>query len=78
MISQSMLNSFIGTIDRYGLRTLSVETKSSASRVSEDRNRFWAVLDSSILPTVSQAMACGQRKAALEIVLKSAKDAGSV
>lgn len=73
-----MLNSFIGTIDRYGLRTLSVETKASTRRIPENGNRFWAVLDPSVLPTVSRAMACGQRQAALEIVLKSARDAGSV
>jgi len=48
VVLQIMLDSFIGTFDQHGLRTLRSETNQSPAFVERRRQgRFWAVLDRS-------------------------------
>ena len=71
MISQVMLDSFIGTFDQRGLRTLKSETKQTRAFVERRRHgRFWAVLDRSVVPSINLAIAKGDSRSALQIVLQ--------
>ena len=79
MISQVMLDSFIGTFDQRGLRTLKSETKQTRAFVERRRHgRFWAVLDRSVVPSINLAIAKGDSRSALQIVLQQARDIGSI
>ena len=74
-----MLDSFIGTFDQHGLRTLRSETNQSPAFVERRRQgRFWAVLDSSLVPTINRAIAAGDSRTALQIVLQQARDIGTI
>lgn len=79
MVLQTMLDSFIGTIDQQGLRTFKSETNQPRSFIERRRQgRFWAVLDSSVVPSINQAIAKGDSRTALQIVLQQARDIGSI
>ena len=79
MISQVMLDSFIGTFDQRGLRTLKSETNQTRTFVERRRcGRFWAVLDRSVVPSINLAIAKGDTRSALQIVLQQARDIGSI
>ena len=74
-----MLDSFIGTIDQYGLRTLKSETDQTQAFIEQRREgRFWAVLDNSLVPAINQAIAKGDSRTALQIVLQQAREIGSI
>jgi len=52
-----MLDSFIGTFDQHGLRTLRSETNLTPAFAERRRQgRFWAVLDRSLVPSTNRAM----------------------
>ena len=74
-----MLDSFIGTFDQRGLRTLKSDTKQARAFVERRRHgRFWAVLDRSVVPSINLAIAKGDSRSALQIVLQQARDIGSI
>ncbi|MDA8562869.1 hypothetical protein N9L06_00290 [Mariniblastus sp.] len=74
-----MLDSFIGTFDQHGLRTLKSETNQTHAFIERRRQgRFWAVLDISLVPTINEAIATGDSRTALQIVLQQARDIGSI
>lgn len=74
-----MLDSFIGTFDQHGLRTLKAETNQTPAFIERRRQgRFWAVLDSSLVPSINLAIAKGDSRTALQIVLQQAREIGSI
>ena len=74
-----MLDSFIGTFDQRGLRTLKSETNQTRAFVERRRHgRFWAVLDRSVVQSINLAIAKGDSRSALQIVLQQARDIGSI
>lgn len=74
-----MLQSFTGTVDRNGIRSLEVESDSGPRRI-EDRDlaEFWAVLDSADLESIQLAIHSGQRRHALRMVSERAQSMGSM
>ena len=76
-----MLQSFVGTIDVQGLRSLRPEPdhdmwmKSSNESVA---GTIWAVLDSADLMTVQVALRTGQKRRALQLLSESARSIGPV
>ena len=79
VISQVMLDSFIGTFDQQGLRSFRSETNQTRAFVERRRHgRFWAVLDRSVVPSINLAIAKGDSRSALQIVLQQARDIGSI
>ena len=75
-----MLESFIGTFDSTGLRSLTTEETPSAARRSHHEQvvEFWAVLDTSELPLIQKAFLLGQRGAALDLIAQQAKSLGRI
>ena len=79
VVLQIMLDSFIGTFDQQGLRTFKSETDQTRAYIERRRHgRFWAVLDRSVVPSINQAIAKGDSRSALQIVLQKARDIGSI
>lgn len=79
VVLQIMLDSFIGTFDQQGLRTFKSETDQTRAYIERRRHgRFWAVLDRSVVPSINQAIAKGDSRSALQIVLQQARDIGSI
>lgn len=79
VVLQIMLDSFIGTFDQQGLRTFKSETDQTRAFIERRRHgRFWAVLDRSVVPSINQAIAKGDSRSALQIVLQQARDIGSI
>ena len=79
MVLQIMLDSYIGTFDQQGLRTFRSETNQTRSFIERRRlGRFWAVLDRSVVPSINHAIAKGDSRSALQIVLQQARDIGSI
>lgn len=73
-----MLDSYIGTFDHHGLRSLKSESDVPHSILAHCKGQFWAVLDRSFVPSIHQAIAKGDSIAALKIVLQQARDIGSI
>lgn len=75
-----MLQSFIGTCDSFGLRSLRIEDPLVSAERENDRAvvRFWAILDSAQIPSIQHAVMLGNRDAALELVASSARSFGRV
>ena len=74
-----MLDSFIGTFDQQGLRTFRAETYQTRTYIERrPLGRFWAVLDRSVVPSINHAIAKGDSRSALQIVLQQARDIGSI
>lgn len=71
-----MLQSFIGTLDAAGIRTLRSEDETTVVVRRVHGVPFWAVLDSSELPSIHAALIRGQRGTALELLLSQARDFG--
>lgn len=73
-----MLQSFIGTIDTTGLRSLRNEEYVESVVTLEDPDvvRFWAILDTNQLPQIRRALLMGHRGAALNLVEQQAKSLG--
>ena len=73
-----MLQSFIGTYDQAGLRSLRDEdefTVASHLDVSGPVS-FWAILDSDELPGIQHALTLGHRVTALQLLITTAKSLG--
>lgn len=75
-----MLQSFVGTFDAVGLRTLKSEDEAvdtdgfpSVRFVPEGLVPFWAILDSTELPTIQKALLSGERDRAWELLVQQAK-----
>lgn len=75
-----MLESFVGTIDERGLRTLTPEPDESwKPQETVDRvAAFWAVVDSAKLPEICEALRNGERQRAWQLLSASARSLGSV
>lgn len=73
-----MLDSFIGTFDQHGLRTLKSEIGEQRSFIERIPGQFWAVLDRSFVPSINLAIAKGDSRTALQIILQQARDIGSI
>ena len=75
-----MLRSFVGTIDDLGLRTLTPEPdeRRRPQEAVERVAAFWAVVDSADLPEIRQALRCGERRRALQLLSAYARSLGSV
>jgi len=75
-----MLQSFIGTFDTAGLRSLKTEDSAPAPLAGcfPLPGQFWAVLDTDELPSIRRAMMLGQRGTALDLLLQQAKCFGSI
>ena len=72
-----MLQSFIGTFDAAGLRTLrSEEAESSGKSIQSSGVPFWAILDSKELPSIQNALLLGHRCTAFELLARGAKSLG--
>jgi hypothetical protein len=73
-----MLQSFIGTFDVAGLRTLksedeAVESESWPIAYPVGSVPFWAILDNSELLPIHQALLTGNRSRAWELLVQQAK-----
>lgn len=76
-----MLQSFVGTIDERGLRTLTPEPEGGhvfGCDLESRRHAFWAVVDSSNLREIHEALLHGQRRQALQLLVNYARSIGSV
>jgi hypothetical protein len=76
-----MLQSFIGTFDAVGLRSLQREDDAGEAdqRPLAPINGtvpFWAILDTGELPTIHQALVLGHRSRAWELLAEQAKCLG--
>lgn len=73
-----MLQSFVGTIDTFGLRSLRGEDASASvpHRNFGDAVPFWAILDSQELPRIVEALTHGKRGAALLLLEERAHSLG--
>ncbi len=79
MVRADMLQSFRGTIDEYGLRSLRIEENAIVRYEGEPTIReFWAVLDSDDLRTIRAAFLAGDRRAALSLVCERSQSIGAV
>ena len=74
-----MLQSFIGTLDAAGLRSLRTEDDALPAPLSDSEFvPFWVILDSSELPSIERALVLGQRQTALQLLVAVAKSLGPV
>lgn len=73
-----MLDSFIGTFDEYGLRTLETEGGKRHCSLIGDRPKFWAVIDRAELAPIKLAMAAGDTRSALKLIVQQARDFGRI
>lgn len=71
-----MLQSFVGTFDAVGLRTLQTEGDSIVPGqlipCSAGSVPFWAILDTAVLPPIQHALSLGYRSTAWEILAQQA------
>lgn len=73
-----MLDSYIGTFDHHGLRSLKSENDVPPAILARQPGQFWAVLDRSLVPSINQAIAKGDSISAMQIVLQQAREIGSI
>ena len=74
-----MLDSFVGTYDWAGLRTLKRELGSDSNRFGDrTSNEFWAIIDDDELVEIETAVLMGQRKSALELIFTRAQSLGRI
>ena len=74
-----MLQSFRGTIDTHGIRTLRLESDEDFSRQQHyPINEFWVVLNHTDLPAIRAILASGDRARALRRVCEQAVSLGLV
>ena len=75
-----MLQSYIGTIDMSGLRSLRTEECGESVAPLGDPTvvSFWAILDTDQLPEICRALVMGHRGAALSLVTQQAKSLGRI
>lgn len=76
-----MLQSFVGTIDAQGLRSLNPEPDGEVwpgSSHDAGAGTIWAVLDSADLIAVRDALRDGQKRRALQLLSEYARSLGPV
>lgn len=75
-----MLQSYIGTFDSDGLRSLWTEEHCEHARRQRDGRvvEFWAVIDSEELHPIRRAMILGDRGTALELIGQQAISLGRI
>ena len=75
-----MLQSFRGTLDAHGIRSLRIETGDECWRGSNAQGRaeFWAVLNDSELPIIRANIQAGDRWRAMKLLNERAVCLGSV
>ncbi len=74
-----MLQSFRGTIDRFGIRSLREETDEPIRFLATGSlAEFWAVMDASELPTIRAAVSTGDRSAALSLLCERSVSMGMI
>jgi hypothetical protein len=73
-----MLESFVGTFDHRGLRSLRPEDprEDFDGRVVEPNGRFWAIIDTDNVSPIHEALVVGQRGAALDLLAQKAVSLG--
>ena len=79
MIRGIMLESFRGTIDAQGIRSLRPEgDEEFAYQMDKSAVHFWAVLSQQELPRICDALASGDRQLATKLVFEAATSMGSI
>ena len=75
-----MLEAFIGTYDKSGLRSLRPDGGVDPLRLAAEPNSvlFWAVLDWDELPVIRQAVIDGRRQSALRLLNERALTLGGI
>ena len=74
-----MLQSFRGTLDAHGIRSLRIETGDECSLGrGQGRAEFWAVLNDSELPIIRATIQAGDRWRAMKLLNERAFCLGSV
>ena len=74
-----MLQSFRGTVDVGGIRSLELETEEAIRpRLGSSVGEFWAVLDATELPIIRAAVRAGDRRAALSLICERSTFIGSI
>ena len=79
VVQADMLQSFRGTIDAHGIRTLRLEKDEEFERRLDDSvAEFWAVLNRRELPEIRRAFESGNRQLALRLLSDRATSMGSI
>ncbi len=75
-----MLKSFVGSYNATGLHSLHTEDGLRLKHISREGGTipFWAILESDVVPHIERALWIGDRRTALAILARNAKDAGSI
>lgn len=74
-----MLQSFRGTVDIGGIRSLHLETEVPVRpQLSKSVAEFWAVLDAKELPVIREAVRAGDRRTALSLICERSVSIGSI
>ena len=74
-----MLQSFRGTVDGGGIRSLYLETEVPVRRpIEKSVAEFWAVLDAQELPVIREAVQAGDRRTALSLICERSAFIGSI
>ncbi len=74
-----MLQSFRGTIDVGGIRSLHLETDALVRpQTGKSVAEFWAVLDAKELPVIREAVRAGHRRTALSLICERSAFIGSI
>lgn len=79
VVREEMLQSFRGTVDVGGIRSLHLETdvpvrSQRANTVAE----FWVVLDAKEIPVIREAVRAGDRRTALSLICERSAFIGSI
>ena len=74
-----MLQSFRGTVDVGGIRSLYLEVDVPARpQLGSSVAEFWAVLDAKELPVIREAVRVGDRRTALSLICERSAFIGSI
>lgn len=74
-----MLQSFRGTIDVGGIRSLHVETDNPTCSVNRcNTAEFWAVIDRKEIPVIRAAVQAGERRTALSLICERSVSIGPI
>ena len=74
-----MLQSFRGTVDVGGIRSLHLETDVPVrSQLGQIVAEFWAVIDAKELPVIREAVRAGDRRTALSLICERSAYIGSI
>ena len=78
MVLRVMLQSFRGTFDSVGIRSLRVERDDERTGILGDVAEFWAVVDTEFALQVRTALSHGDRTSATRLLSDSATSMGSI